>query len=75
MGSLAIRYAHIAESDDGTWAKGCDAPAHLWILIQGERTDSVVAASSPAADSTEIVDAHGKSQCGQQEDLVEAVGQ
>ncbi len=61
VNSLAIRYAHIAEPDDGVWAKGSDVAAYLWVLNQGERSDRLVAASSPAADSTAIVDQQGKS--------------
>ncbi|GAB2899416.1 hypothetical protein GCM10027074_77640 [Streptomyces deserti] len=59
VGSVLIRYAHIAEPPDGPWEKGSDAPFYLWLFNQGERPDRLIGAETTVARSVDIVTGDG----------------
>ncbi|MBT2367283.1 copper chaperone PCu(A)C [Streptomyces sp. ISL-10] len=59
VGSVLIRYAHIAEPQGQPWKEGDDVPAYMWLYNKGPEADRLVSASTPAARSVEIVDAGG----------------
>ncbi|GAA2498365.1 copper chaperone PCu(A)C [Streptomyces gobitricini] len=59
IGSVLIRYAHIAEPPDGPWEPGDDAPLYMWLFNQGERPDRLLGAETTVARSVDIVTAEG----------------
>ncbi|MFB7091445.1 copper chaperone PCu(A)C [Streptomyces sp. NPDC056296] len=60
VGDVLIRYAHVAEPKGEPWQPGDDVPAYVWLMNQGDKTDRLVSASSPNAESVNIVNADGK---------------
>lgn len=60
VGDLMIRYAHLAEPTGGPWQPGDDVPAYVWLYNKGDGNDRLVDASSPMAESVDIVDSDGK---------------
>jgi periplasmic copper chaperone A len=60
VGSVLIRYAHIAEPPDGPWDPGDDAPFYVWLFNQGGRADRLIGAETTVARSVDIVRAGGE---------------
>ncbi|MFD3823222.1 copper chaperone PCu(A)C [Streptomyces sp. NPDC058625] len=60
IGDLMIRYAHLAEPRGEPWKPGDDVPAYVWLYNKGAEADRLVGASTPAADSVDIVGPDGK---------------
>ncbi|WP_435613398.1 copper chaperone PCu(A)C [Streptomyces sp. bgisy159] len=59
VGSVLIRYGHIAEPTDGPWERGDDAPFYAWLFDQGQQPDRLLGAETTAAQSVDIVSADG----------------
>ncbi|MFE1578789.1 copper chaperone PCu(A)C [Streptomyces fradiae] len=59
IGSMLIRYAHIAEPPDGPWEVGDDAPVYVWLFNQGRTPDRLLGAETTVARSVDIVTADG----------------
>ncbi|MEG3627270.1 copper chaperone PCu(A)C [Streptomyces poriticola] len=57
IGSVLIRYAHIAEPPDGPWQQGDDVPFYLWLYNQGDSADRLIGAETTVARSVDIVNA------------------
>ncbi|MFP8905474.1 MULTISPECIES: copper chaperone PCu(A)C [Streptomyces] len=55
IGSVLVRYAHLAEPTDGPWQVGSDVPLYAQLYDREPPADRLVAAESPAAESVEIV--------------------
>jgi copper(I)-binding protein len=60
IGSVLVRYAHLAEPTDGPWKEGSDVPLYAQLYDQDPPADRLVAAESPAAESVEIVSQGGE---------------
>ncbi|CAL9521115.1 hypothetical protein SUDANB176_03854 [Streptomyces sp. enrichment culture] len=60
VGDLMIRYAHLAEPTGEPWQPGDDVPAYVWIYNKSGGSDRLVGASSPTAESVDVVDSDGK---------------
>ncbi|MFI7142351.1 copper chaperone PCu(A)C [Streptomyces massasporeus] len=62
VGSVLIRYAHIAEPPNGPWERGANAPFYVWLFNQGRSTDRLLGAETTVARSVDIVNADGATQ-------------
>ncbi|AMW14564.1 hypothetical protein A4E84_36870 [Streptomyces qaidamensis] len=60
VGSVLVRYAHIAEPRGGPWRPGDDVPVYMWLYNKGPETDRLMSASTPAARSVQMVDGQGE---------------
>ncbi|WP_455355724.1 copper chaperone PCu(A)C [Streptomyces sp. SYSU K217416] len=60
VGSVLIRYAHLAEPRAEPWKAGDDVPAYLWLVNEGSEPDTLLGASTPAAASVDLVQPDGK---------------
>ncbi|MFP8960417.1 copper chaperone PCu(A)C [Streptomyces nanhaiensis] len=60
IGSVLVRYAHLAEPADGPWETGGDVPLYAQLYDQEPPADRLVSAESPAARSVEIVGRGGE---------------
>lgn len=60
IGSVLVRYAHLAEPTDGPWEEGSDVPLYAQLYDQEPPADRLVSAESVAAESVEIVGQGGE---------------
>ncbi|MDG9701514.1 copper chaperone PCu(A)C [Streptomyces sp. DH37] len=60
IGSVLVRYAHLAEPTDGPWETGSDVPLYAQLYDQEPPADRLVSAESPAAESVGIVGQGGE---------------
>ncbi|MEU0214819.1 copper chaperone PCu(A)C [Streptomyces sp. NPDC006265] len=60
VGSMLVRYAHMAEPRGEPWQPGDDVPVYMWLYNKGPDEDRLVGASTPVARSVEIVDGQGE---------------
>ncbi|WP_369202432.1 copper chaperone PCu(A)C [Streptomyces sp. PU-14G] len=60
VGSLMLRYAHVAEPRHGPWKPKDDVPVYVWIYNKGDEADKLVSARTTAADAVEVVSSDGK---------------